>query len=239
MELFLTSGATLPTSNLQPSFLTHLSDTFLKSAQWHFPIVLLPDRTDMQFERRGEWLLPPTKPFLAAKKAFITDGRAISYAESCMGIVEYYKLGAIVGAPTAGTNGNTNPFPLPGGYFISWTGMKVLKLDGSRHHGLGSSRPFRCLVPESLPPAGTMNFSSGQHLRSRTEVCLRCRGFAVACLSPRDIENKKSHRLDINHPVKPVITENSGRTLEDRLINAMPTRVNRPFTSQGLTGIEK
>ena len=124
-------------SNLQPSFLTHLSDQFLKSAQWHFPVVLLPDRKDMQFERRGEWLLPPTRPFLAAKKAFITDGRAISYAESCMGIVEYYKLGAIVGAPTAGTNGNTNPFPLPGGYFISWTGMKVLKHDGSRHHGVG------------------------------------------------------------------------------------------------------
>ena len=91
----------------------------------------------MQFERRGEWLLTPTKPFLAAKKAFITDGRAISYAESCMGIVEYYRLGAIVGAPTAGTNGNTNPFSLPGGYFIAWTGMKVLKHDGSRHHGVG------------------------------------------------------------------------------------------------------
>jgi hypothetical protein len=47
----------------------------------------------MQFERRGEWLLPPTNFFLAAKRAFITDGRAISYAESCMGIIEYYRLG--------------------------------------------------------------------------------------------------------------------------------------------------
>lgn len=54
-----------------------------------------------------------------------------------MGIVEYYKLGAIVGSATAGTNGNVNPFTLPGSYTITWTGMKVLKQDGSRHHGIG------------------------------------------------------------------------------------------------------
>ena len=91
----------------------------------------------MTFQRQGEWKISATKPYLNAKKAFITDGRAISYAESCMGIVEHYKLGAIVGGPTAGTNGNVNPFALPGGYRVVWTGMKVLKHDGSRHHGVG------------------------------------------------------------------------------------------------------
>jgi C-terminal processing protease CtpA/Prc len=54
-----------------------------------------------------------------------------------MGIIENYKLAAIVGGPTAGTNGNINPFQLPGGYRLVWTGMKVLKHDGSRHHGVG------------------------------------------------------------------------------------------------------
>jgi len=43
----------------------------------------------------------------------------------------------IVGEATAGTHGNINPFTLPGGYNIWWTGMKVLKHDGSRHHGIG------------------------------------------------------------------------------------------------------
>ena len=42
-----------------------------------------------------------------------------------------------MGAPTAGTNGNVNPFVLPGGYSVMWTGMKVLKHDGSQHHGIG------------------------------------------------------------------------------------------------------
>ena len=69
--------------------------------------------------------------------ALLTDARAISYAETCMGIVEHYRLGTIVGEPTAGTNGNVNSIPLPGGYRVSFTGMKVLKHDGSVHHGVG------------------------------------------------------------------------------------------------------
>jgi C-terminal processing protease CtpA/Prc len=76
-------------------------------------------------------------PRFRGKIAFITDGRAISYAESVMGIVEHYKLGEIVGEPTAGTNGNINPFALPGGYTVVFTGMKVVKHDGSTHHGVG------------------------------------------------------------------------------------------------------
>jgi C-terminal processing protease CtpA/Prc len=54
-----------------------------------------------------------------------------------MGIIEAYKLAEIVGEPTAGTNGNVNTFLLPGGYRVVWTGMKVLKHDGSKHHGVG------------------------------------------------------------------------------------------------------
>jgi C-terminal processing protease CtpA/Prc len=137
-------------SNLGPSFLTHLSNKPLTSAQWHVPWVLRPDREDLQFERRGEWNLQPTPPLLEAKKAFIVDGRAISYAESCLGIIEAYKLGAIVGAPSAGTNGNVNPFRLPGGYTIAWTGMKVLKHDGSQHHGIG----INPTIPVSRTRAG-------------------------------------------------------------------------------------
>jgi C-terminal processing protease CtpA/Prc len=54
-----------------------------------------------------------------------------------MGIVEHYKLGEIVGSATAGTNGNVILFDLPGGYNVLWTGMQVLKHDGSQHHGVG------------------------------------------------------------------------------------------------------
>jgi C-terminal processing protease CtpA/Prc len=109
----------------------------MDSAQWHVPVVTQPDHRDMKFERRPGWNMSPAKPYLAARRAVLTNGSAISYAESTLGIVEHYKLAEIVGSTTAGTNGNVNPFKLPGGYTISWTGMKVLKHDGSRHHGVG------------------------------------------------------------------------------------------------------
>jgi C-terminal processing protease CtpA/Prc len=54
-----------------------------------------------------------------------------------MGFIEGYRLAEIVGQPTAGTNGNVNPLMLPGGFRISWTGMKVVKHDGSQHHLIG------------------------------------------------------------------------------------------------------
>ncbi|HKW99040.1 MAG TPA: S41 family peptidase [Bryobacteraceae bacterium] len=122
---------------LGPGWLTHLSDSPLRSAQWHIPVITEPDHKNMQFERAGEWNLPPTQPYLKARRAVLTNASAISYAESVMGIVEYYKLAEIVGSTTAGTNGNVNPIHLPGGYTLMWTGMKVLKHDGSRHHGIG------------------------------------------------------------------------------------------------------
>ena len=54
-----------------------------------------------------------------------------------MGIVEAERLGALVGEPTGGTNGNANAFNVAGGHGLRWTGMDVRKKDGSPHHGVG------------------------------------------------------------------------------------------------------
>jgi C-terminal processing protease CtpA/Prc len=118
-------------------FFSHLIREPGASAQWHIPVITRPDDPGQRFHAPERWALRPAAPYLAAPRVFITDGRAISFAESMMGIVEAYRLGEIVGQPTAGTNGNVNSFELPGGYSIGWTGMRVLKHDGSRHHGVG------------------------------------------------------------------------------------------------------
>jgi len=124
--------------SVSPMILSHLTDKPLTSARWMVPIITKPDHADVvEYDTGGRWDLKPIAPKLNAKIAFLTDGRAISYAESYMGIVEAYKLAEIVGEPTAGTNGDINPFTLPGGYRVIWTGMKVLKHDGSQHHGIG------------------------------------------------------------------------------------------------------
>lgn len=105
-----------------------------EQTKWMFmPQIIYPDYEKVNYQGLG-WNMSPAKEPLKAKVIFITDGRAISYAESYMGYIKDFKLATIVGQPTAGTNGNVNPFTLPGGYTISWTGMLVKNHDGTQHH---------------------------------------------------------------------------------------------------------
>lgn len=116
-------------------YLLPVKDT---SSQWmQIPYIIYPDQENITGYRKSGWSMRPKSPRLTAKVIFLIDGRAISYAESYMSFIEHYKLATIVGQPTAGTNGNVNPFTVPGGYRISWTGMKVQKHDGSPLHGVG------------------------------------------------------------------------------------------------------
>ncbi|WP_159452136.1 S41 family peptidase [Hymenobacter roseosalivarius] len=101
------------------------------------PQYIYPDQKQIAGYKFLSWKLQPKTPQLTARLIFITDGSAISYAESFMGFVEGYQLATIIGQPTAGTNGNVNPFTLPGNYRIAWTGMDVRKHDGRQHHGVG------------------------------------------------------------------------------------------------------
>jgi len=116
----------------------HITDEHLQSAKWLVADQVRPDRVDMKtFDERGRWQMPPREPRFKGKVVFITDGSAISYAESCMAIIANHKLAPIVGSPTAGANGNINPFTLPGGYRVIYTGMRVINHDDSQHHVFG------------------------------------------------------------------------------------------------------
>lgn len=121
---------------IPPDTIGHLIDEPVTCAQWHVPVITYPDRKRMSFQF-SNWTVEPKAPRLKAKAAFLTDGRAISYAETYLGIIEHYRLAEIVGEPTAGTNGDTSHLALPGGYTLIWTEMRVLKHDGSQHHGVG------------------------------------------------------------------------------------------------------
>jgi C-terminal processing protease CtpA/Prc len=124
--------------SLEPAvWLSHLSPTALQPPLWNVPRTHRPDRTDVEWDTGGRWTIEARQPQLTAHRVFLTDGSAISAAETALGIIEAYKLGPIVGGPSAGTNGEINATDLPLGYRIWWTGTKVLKHDGSRLHGVG------------------------------------------------------------------------------------------------------
>ena len=109
----------------------HLIDATIYSEKWNVPEVIYPDRKNLMFQE-SQWPLKPAQPHFKGKFVFINDPSVVSLSETVMGMVDYYKIGVTVGDKTAGTNGNINFIPLPGGYNIMWTGMKVLKNDGSQ-----------------------------------------------------------------------------------------------------------
>jgi hypothetical protein len=84
------------------------------------------------------WFLKAESPHVSGKRVFLTDGRAISYAESVLGYVRDHALGTIIGGATAGANGNIASFSVPGGFSIVFTGMRVTRHDGrTPFHAIG------------------------------------------------------------------------------------------------------
>ena len=92
-----------------------------------------------------EWSLVPNEPRIDAPVVFLTDQRAISYAESVLGMVKYHQLGTIIGSNTAGANGNVIPLMLPGGFTVLYTGMRVYGPDGEIFHAHGIEPDVRAL----------------------------------------------------------------------------------------------
>ena len=106
------------------------------SSIWNYPITTYPDRENTFYHTR-KWKIMPQLPFINAKFIFIKEPFNVSFGETLIDIIDHYKLGNSIGDTTAGTNGNVNIIPLMGGYSISWTGMQVLKQDGSQLHLIG------------------------------------------------------------------------------------------------------
>ncbi|MDB4908871.1 MAG: family peptidase [Gemmatimonadetes bacterium] len=129
------------------TLLSHLSSDTLLSDHFESPLIREPDGRMGEFVD-NPWVIPPQAPRYAGKLAVLVGPAAVSSSESTLGIVEHYHLGALVGAPSAGTNGNVNMFWVPGRYQVVFTGMRVRKRNGGVHHGVG--------VQPTIPVARTI-----------------------------------------------------------------------------------
>jgi C-terminal processing protease CtpA/Prc len=122
---------------LGSGFMQHCSPKPLEGGLYRAPVISRPDGAGWAWDASGTMALPPLDPVFTGKLAFLVGGGTVSAGETFAEQAEAGHLGLIVGEPTAGTNGEANPFTLPGGYVIHWTGMQALKHDGSRNHGVG------------------------------------------------------------------------------------------------------
>jgi C-terminal processing protease CtpA/Prc len=67
----------------------------------------------------------------------LLDGRATSAAETFLQLAHDNHIGTFIGETSSGTNGNVVDVDLPGGFALSFTGMRVLFPDGSPLQGHG------------------------------------------------------------------------------------------------------
>jgi hypothetical protein len=114
--------------------LPHIISKSVISPRFCIPLTTLPDRADLYFDENSRWIIEPRQPTIKAKLAFIVHSYDVSSNETFLAIIDHYKLGKLVGETSGGTDGNVNAIPLMGGYKIMWTGMKVLKHDGTQLH---------------------------------------------------------------------------------------------------------
>jgi hypothetical protein len=134
--------------------LTRLDESYASEA---IPLVIRPDHPSApaSWEEASRWNMPIVRvaaPHISGRVAFLTGPGAISYTESVMTMVDYYHLGEIVGAATAGTNGDIAQIGAPTGCNTLFTGRRVTKLDGSRLHLIG----IQPTIPASRTIAGVI-----------------------------------------------------------------------------------
>ena len=111
--------------------LPHLIKEPVTSTWWNVPQTVYPDRKEVEFSK-SNWDMHPKQPLFQSKSIIINEPSVVSAGETMMGIIDHYNLATTVGEPTAGCNGNVNYINLPCGYNVMFTGMKVLKHDGSQ-----------------------------------------------------------------------------------------------------------
>jgi hypothetical protein len=109
----------------------HLTGKIVQAAPMLVPQVVRPDREGWTWWE-NTWPVKPAAPLFKGQAVFIDTPGVGSYGETCMAIIDHFKLATLVGEPTAGCNGNINFIPLPGGASMMWTGMQVLKHDRSQ-----------------------------------------------------------------------------------------------------------
>lgn len=118
-------------------FLGHMLESRDDFTGWMNVMAARAPDGDLITAREREWAEEPVEPHIDTPAVFLTDHRAISYAESLIGQVKHHELGTVVGSNTAGANGNVLPLQLPGGFTVSYTGMFVVGPDGEPFHGRG------------------------------------------------------------------------------------------------------
>ena len=111
------------------------SDAEIRSAQFRVPVWVGPDQSETD---ESQYQRSPEDPVYTGPLVVLIGPATVSAGEDIL----LYLLGSdreltVMGRQTAGTNGNLTGMDLPGGIYLTFTGMELLWPDGSPFHGSG------------------------------------------------------------------------------------------------------
>jgi C-terminal processing protease CtpA/Prc len=124
-----------------------------QSPVFQIPTFIGPDSRSVDTQQYT--FLPRTNPSFNGPIVLVTGPHAVSAAENLMQLlVGAHRPVAVVGQPSAGTNGSLTTVLLPGALGFSFTGMGLLNPDGSTFHGVG-------IQPDVTVPMSATDFRDG------------------------------------------------------------------------------
>jgi len=103
---------------------THFHKATMTSPALLTPRIRNPDRRDWQWDT-GSWNIVNKGGVLAARKIFLCDERTSGSSELSAYLVRRYKLGDLVGSPTAGNAGLISAGRFPGGLSLGWSAQRI------------------------------------------------------------------------------------------------------------------
>ncbi len=154
--------------------LPHLTDKELSNAFFKVMKIALPDQKNAGYSK-DESIIRPKAPHIDIPCYYLTDYRAMSWAETVLMLVKEYDLGKIIGTPTCGTNGDVTQFRFPA-FSVMTTGLHASNIDGSQHHGIG------------VQPDIWVEISAEDHINGKDVIMARA--LNMTCQTTNSILNK-------------------------------------------------
>ena len=116
--------------------IAHFTDEEI-STDWMFIPEISNPGTKNEYHKLGWEISKSPASFKEKNIYYLINENAQSYSESITGFFRTFDNVTFIGSTTAGANGDISLNSLLGGFYYRFTGMKVLKHDGSRLHGIG------------------------------------------------------------------------------------------------------
>lgn len=128
-----------PIDDIEEFVLPLLGKDTLYSSWFKTPLATAESNFSHYDTTREEPIIPHFVEGSRADIYFLSSEKGVSYTESLIDYISYYKLGTIVGQNTAGADGNYSIVRLPQHFLFTYTAMRAIRLNGELFHVIGVS----------------------------------------------------------------------------------------------------